>query len=328
MLWCCRSVAVISILVMKLTVPQTFALMVTQLGNASSLRSPAVYAILLGMTCVSSLAGVANDHLLKTTRTSLHAQNMVLYLFGVGINLLVFVCESFRSQDTRGFLTGYDSVGAIALIVLNACLGLVITAVYKYSDAIVKGIATTVTTAILVVVSSIFFGAPMSLTAMIGVAAVFVTSYTYIKAGLQPLSDRPALTKHTLFGCILLGTLLTTILATCAVYGVPRAEVTSAPSEYCYRQPLPTTPAFFNGTRERHDFDDVLMIVFWNKPLYRHNLESFAEAYSPHFPNMVFVGPRSQQEPNEAPYPEVLVDTFEEPGGMAGRVCTDPLERV
>lgn len=116
---------------------QALALGVTQLGNANLNYSPSVYAILLGMTCISSIAGVMNDHLCKTTDASLHAQNMVLYSFGVVINLIVFVF--IKLSDPEGvpaFWSGYNSVGAVSLVFLNASLGLIITAVYKCAYAL------------------------------------------------------------------------------------------------------------------------------------------------------------------------------------------------
>ena len=89
------------------------------------------------MTCVSSIAGVMNDHLCKTTDASLHAQNMVLYSFGVVINLAVFaVIKLSNPEGVPSFFTGYNSPGAISLIFLNASLGLIITAVYKCSSIV------------------------------------------------------------------------------------------------------------------------------------------------------------------------------------------------
>lgn len=58
------------------------------------------------------------------------------------------------------------------------------------------------------------------------------------------------------------------------------------PNETCVRSVLPVFPNMFNGTRLIHNFDEILMIVFFNMPRYRNNVESFLDAYSEYFPNV------------------------------------------
>ena len=49
-----------------------------------------------------------------------------------------------------------------------------------------KGIATSITTAVLLIVSTLFFNIVISYAAMAGCAVVFLSSYSYIKAGMKP----------------------------------------------------------------------------------------------------------------------------------------------
>ena len=55
----------------------------------------------------------------------------------------------------------------------------------RYADAIVKNFANSAVMAILVVVSSISFGAATSFTAYLGVAGVLVTTYAYMNLALK-----------------------------------------------------------------------------------------------------------------------------------------------
>lgn len=67
------------------------------------------------------------------------------------------------------------------------------------ADAIVKGVATTVGTAILIVLSATLFDTPLTVVSAVACLAVFLSSYTYIKAGLKPPSVRPSGTKVVYF---------------------------------------------------------------------------------------------------------------------------------
>ena len=94
----------------------------------------------------------------------------------------------------------------------------------------------------------------------------------------------------------MLATIFGLVALTCAIYGIPTGESSVAAAHAaidnveiapkCERRPLRTSASAFNGTRTRHDFDDVLMIVFFNKPYYRVNIEGFNAAYSPYFKNV------------------------------------------
>lgn len=97
--------------------------------------SPDADSLLLCITTISAIAAVLNDHFLKTLGGSIHAQNTVLYLFGIAINLVVYCARYFvfNARKEPAFFAGYGSIQAILLIVLNASVGIVITFVYKCS---------------------------------------------------------------------------------------------------------------------------------------------------------------------------------------------------
>ncbi|GAA6033715.1 hypothetical protein JCM8097_004395 [Rhodosporidiobolus ruineniae] len=287
---------------------QTFGLLVTQTIGDASVLPISTYALLLGVTTVSATAGVANDFLCKQFDASLHAENMVLYMFGVVLNLLVFIGRKATLPDEPDFFTGYDRLGAILLIFLNASVGVVITFVYKYADAIVKGLATSVTTAILLIISIIFFALPWSASSLVGCLSIFLASWAYVRAGQKPASnaDKPPPPKRIRAGALLLAVLLIIIGTILAASGIkdPSASTsafTSASSvassetvpdwhpSVCQRKALPTKRWY--PAKEGGKFDDVLLIVFWNQVRYEGNRDMFEQVYGEYFSNMVFVGP-------------------------------------
>jgi len=106
--------------------------MVTQYNPTTGTTYPlSTYLILLFQVFLSASSGVYNQALLKTDDSSLHADNMILYAAGSAINLLVHVVVRILKSDEPGFLEGYNSFGAVMVIVSNVFIGLAITAVYK-----------------------------------------------------------------------------------------------------------------------------------------------------------------------------------------------------
>ncbi|BGP03470.1 Proteophosphoglycan ppg4 [Rhodotorula toruloides ATCC 204091] len=271
---------------------QTFGLLVTQTVGSATVQPASTYALLVGVTTISATAGVANDFLCKHFDASLHAENMVLYMFGVGLNLVIYVIRRMSLPDEPGFFTGYGKLEAILLIFLNATVGVVITFVYKYADAIVKGIATSTTTAILICVSILFFGMPWSPSAVVGCLSIFLASWAYIRAGMKPASDSkkappPKRIKAGVAVWLLLLVVVAAILASSGIDS-PESEPAWHPS-VCERKALPTKryyPAKPGGA-----FEDILVVVFWNENVYDDNRDAFEAVYGEFFPNMIFVGP-------------------------------------
>lgn len=94
---------------------------------------------------LSALAGIYSEQLLKTNGKlhSIHLQNMLLYAFGVLINLACLLIKDgaaiMASQDG---LVGYTPLVWL-LVVNNACNGLAISAVLKFADNIIRVFAHT-----------------------------------------------------------------------------------------------------------------------------------------------------------------------------------------
>lgn len=138
-----------------------------------------LYMILLTNCSISSTCAVWNEHLLKTYSVSLYVQNVVLYFFGVIINVFLYALTYLYVEESpRGFFEGYSSL-VLAVIFCNSVLGLCITVVYKYADAITKTFSSACATGALLFLNWSVFEQPLNLTAGLGATVIFISSYIY-----------------------------------------------------------------------------------------------------------------------------------------------------
>ncbi|KAH8814816.1 UDP-galactose transporter [Xylogone sp. PMI_703] len=188
---------------------QLCGLVVTQYHPETGASYPfSTYLILLFQVLLSSLSGVYNQALLKAENASLHADNMILYAAGTVINLLLHITIKVFKADEPGFLSGYGSIDAIMVIISNIFIGLAMTAVYKYADAVIKCFATAVSTGILLYLSPIFFNAKLSFLTLPGTIVVFIASWLYVEgappkdSSIPPQKDQSATLKRNVFSKI------------------------------------------------------------------------------------------------------------------------------
>merc|ERR550537_22739 len=108
---------------------------------------PLVY-VLIGISCIlTALCTTVNAHIVKTSTLPLHVQNSVLYIGGFVVNGLLFVF-----LEEKQFFEGYDTLPALLILLLNSSIGLIISFVYRYADAIAKMIATDISAIILIAI--------------------------------------------------------------------------------------------------------------------------------------------------------------------------------
>ena len=143
--------------------------------------SPATYTLLLISVTITALSGVLNENQLKTLPLSLHQQSMVLYAGGVVLNTAGHFIKASLSDGVPGFFAGYDA-SSIAVVAVNACFGIVVTAVYKYADSIMKCLASAVTTVLLIGISWLMFGLRLHATILAGCVTVIVAVSLYSTA--------------------------------------------------------------------------------------------------------------------------------------------------
>jgi len=139
-------------------VQQSCGLIVTQYESCTgSMTLPAVtYALLSTSTMISSLTAVANEKQLKRMPIPMNLQNIVLYSGGVLFNAGGHWLASQTHVGIPRFFEGYNAASAV-LILMNACIGVVCVAVYKFADAVIKSLAFGVTTVVLTLISWAMF---------------------------------------------------------------------------------------------------------------------------------------------------------------------------
>ncbi|PNS19648.1 UDP-galactose transporter [Sphaceloma murrayae] len=169
---------------------QICGVLVTQYNpEHGSLYPFATYLLLIFQTTISASAGVYNQTLLKGESGSLHVTNMSLYAAGTIINISIHLVSRVVDPSEPLFFQGYGSWGAFMVVLSNVFIGLAITAVYKYADALIKCFATAVSTGILLYVAPMIFHVPLSFLTIPGTVTVFAATYLYLDG--KPSSPPP-----------------------------------------------------------------------------------------------------------------------------------------
>jgi len=151
--------------------------------TTSARYAPKVYGLLVFSSLLTAWSAVRNEYVVKNFAVGLNVQNMILYSGGASLNVFAFFClPNPNSADASiGFLEGYDAL-ACGIVCVNAWVGLVMTAVYKYADAVIKCLACDFSAVLMVIISSIFFGLTPSLSLWCGVVIVCYAIYAYSSA--------------------------------------------------------------------------------------------------------------------------------------------------
>ncbi|KAK9101096.1 hypothetical protein Scep_024526 [Stephania cephalantha] len=117
-------------------------------GEAScdSLFSAPLQGYMLGIlsACLSALAGVYTEYLMKKNNDSLYWQNVQLYTFGAIFNMARLLLDDFRGGFENGpwwqrLLNGYGLTTWMVVLNLGST-GLLVSWLMKYADNIVKAL--------------------------------------------------------------------------------------------------------------------------------------------------------------------------------------------
>ncbi|KAJ3191271.1 hypothetical protein HK101_007920 [Irineochytrium annulatum] len=152
------------------------------------------YFVLLTSVTITALCGCMNDVINKNMKQSLHVINFYLYTFGFVFNMAVYIITAMTDPTTQGFFEGYDTMAKV-VVFCNCVIGIAVTAVYKYADAVVKTIAQTCSTSILIVISFLFFGTSINILTVNGIMTIFLATYVYFLAGQQQSAGSTAAGK-------------------------------------------------------------------------------------------------------------------------------------
>ncbi|XP_036822459.1 UDP-N-acetylglucosamine transporter isoform X2 [Oncorhynchus mykiss] len=144
-----------------------------------SAGSQLVGVIAVLIACFSSgFAGVYFEKILKGTKQSVWVRNIQLGLFGLVFGLMgVFVYDGERVRES-GVFQGYNPL-TWTVVALQALGGLVIAAVIKYADNILKGFATSLSI-ILSTLISYFWLVDFDPTSVFFLGAVLVLAATFL----------------------------------------------------------------------------------------------------------------------------------------------------
>mmetsp|Transcript_6881 Transcript_6881/g.22131 ORF Transcript_6881/g.22131 Transcript_6881/m.22131 type:complete len:352 (-) Transcript_6881:222-1277(-) len=147
-------------------------------------------AILLACS-TSGFAGVYFEKMLKTGRkVSLFFRNVQLGFFGWVIGLATVAVNDGQQVYEHGFFQGYG-VAVWTAILTQAVGGLLVAVVMKYADNILKGFATSLSIVLGSILSTIFFGVPMTLQFLFGAGLVLIAVYMYGKYPAPPKQVSP-----------------------------------------------------------------------------------------------------------------------------------------
>ena len=145
----------------------------------------------LGACCTSGFGGVYFELVIKPRSTdttmgppreppSIWAKNVQLSVFALIIALITAFVKDHQAILTNGFFQGYSRL-VVLVIALEAGGGLVVAAVIKYADNILKSFATSVSIVTSMIVSAWVFGFTISRLFVGGCVLVFVSSVMYAR---------------------------------------------------------------------------------------------------------------------------------------------------
>lgn len=150
-----------------------------------SLFSAPIQGYMLGIlsACLSALAGVYTEFLMKKNNDSLYWQNVQLYTFGAIFNTVKLLLDDFRGGFENGpwwqrLLDGYSIT--TWLVVLNlGSTGLLVSWLMKYADNIVKVYSTSMAMLLTMVLSVYLFNFKPTLQLFLGIIICMVSLHMY-----------------------------------------------------------------------------------------------------------------------------------------------------
>ncbi|EFJ23737.1 hypothetical protein SELMODRAFT_102373 [Selaginella moellendorffii] len=144
-------------------------------SKCESLFAAPMQGYLLGVlsACLSALAGVYTEYLLKKNNDSLYWQNIQLYGFGVLFNALRLSVDDVSASFSNGpwwfrLFNGYSFVTWLVVINLG-CTGLLVSWIMKYADNIVKVYSTSMAMLLTMVLSIYLFNLQPTLQLFLGI---------------------------------------------------------------------------------------------------------------------------------------------------------------
>ncbi|KAK9280198.1 hypothetical protein L1049_013885 [Liquidambar formosana] len=159
-------------------------------GEASChfLFSAPIQGYMLGIlsACLSALAGVYTEFLMKKNNDSLYWQNVQLYTFGAIFNMARLLLDDFKGGFEEGpwwqrLLKGYSITTWMVVLNLGST-GLLVSWLMKYSDNIVKVYSTSMAMLLTMVLSVFLFNFRPTLQLFLGIIICMMSLHMYFAA--------------------------------------------------------------------------------------------------------------------------------------------------
>jgi len=136
------------------------------------------------VSCLNSaFAGVYSELLLKRDGSlhSIHLQNVLLYSWGMLFNALLLLAKDSEQLWVRGLFGGYTSFVWL-LVTNNALNGLMVSAILKFANNIVRNYAHTMSMMLTMVLEVAFTSAPLTPQLLVSIAVVACSTFLYKSA--------------------------------------------------------------------------------------------------------------------------------------------------
>ncbi|XP_065909588.1 UDP-galactose translocator-like isoform X1 [Dysidea avara] len=161
-------------------------------GNNRENQSFIIGVVAVAISCLSSgFAGVYFEKILKGTSGSVWLRNIQLGFFGSLAAVVGMLMRDYDKVTNDGFFFGYSTL-VWMVIIQQAVGGLIVAAVVRYADNILKGFATSISIIVSALASVHLFGFTLTPLFAVGTLLVVISIYMYG----QP--DKPAASKDSL----------------------------------------------------------------------------------------------------------------------------------
>ncbi|KAH9719272.1 CMP-sialic acid transporter 1 [Citrus sinensis] len=165
-----------------------------------SLFAAPIQGYLLGVlsACLSALAGVYTEFLMKKNNDSLYWQNVQLYTFGAIFNMFRLLLDDFRGGFEKGpwwqrLFDGYNITTWMVVFNLGST-GLLVSWLMKYADNIIKVYSTSMAMLLTMVLSVYLFNFKPTLQLFLGIIICMMSLHMYF-APPGMLVDIPSTAK-------------------------------------------------------------------------------------------------------------------------------------
>ncbi|XP_074264957.1 CMP-sialic acid transporter 1-like [Silene latifolia] len=153
--------------------------------SCDSLFSAPIQGYMLGIlsACLSALAGVYTEFLMKKNNDSLYWQNVQLYTFGALFNLARLVVDDFRSGFEKGpwwqrLFDGYSLTTWLVVLNLGSS-GLLVSWLMKYADNIVKVYSSSMAMLLTMILSVYLFNFKPTVQLFLGIIICMMSVHMY-----------------------------------------------------------------------------------------------------------------------------------------------------